>query len=95
MSQWAIKYRSDNRLDGKREYLVGRFGMGNPSVPSHMAGHTMMVFRTRQDARDYARERYGYIKDRPDLRAEPHGWKAPQIVKVKVTVEELATQDQT
>ena len=88
MNQWAIKWRSENRLDGKWEFLVGRNGIF--PCPVHLAGYTKMVFSTRKEARAFARESWGYITHRPDLRAEPHGWKSPQVVKVKVTVEETA-----
>jgi len=44
------------------------------------------VFRTRSKARCWIEENYGYIRNRPDLRAEPHGWRVPLAVKVKVEV---------
>jgi hypothetical protein len=42
------------------------------------------LFLTKAEATAYANERYGYIKTRPDLRAEPHGWRMPQPVRVAV-----------
>jgi len=86
---WAVKWRSENALDGKREYLLGRFFYKHPEVPPCVAGHSTAVFRTREAAREHVREVYGYIKSRPDLRAEPHGWKTPQVVKVEVSVNEI------
>jgi hypothetical protein len=68
---WGIMDRSDNRLDGRRRVLVWENLMP-------------LIFHTRSEARIYARERYGYIAHRPDLQAEPHGWKTPQIVRVQV-----------
>jgi hypothetical protein len=34
----------------------------------------------------YAEEKWGYIKKRDDLRAEPHGWRMPRAVRVTVTI---------
>lgn len=69
--RWAALWRSDNELDGKREHI-----MFDQLMPK--------LFHTRQQARDWIAERYGYIKERPDLRGEPHGWKMPVPVRVKV-----------
>jgi len=45
------------------------------------------LFRTRELARERVTRLYGYIKRRPDLRAEPHGWLTPRPVRVTVKVE--------
>ena len=74
---WAVLCESDNRLDGKRAYLDG--------VPDHPS--RTKLFFTRQQARDYNNKHYGYIRDRPDLKKEPHGWKMPKVVQVLITVE--------
>ena len=87
---WAIKWRSENRLDGKQEYLIGRF-CRRGEVPDFLTGYDRMVFRTREQARRYIHDGYGYIAKRKDLRAEPHGWKMPIAVKVKVTVSEVCS----
>lgn len=42
------------------------------------------LFRTRRECRAFIDERYGYIRSRPDLRAEPHGWRIPRAVPVQV-----------
>lgn len=47
-----------------------------------------MVFATRQAARDYITSNYAWFK-RPDLKAEPHGWMYPQVVKVAVAITEI------
>jgi len=49
----------------------------------------LAVFRTRAEARVYRDERFGCIRNRPDLKAEPHGWKMPQVVKVSLSIEEI------
>jgi hypothetical protein len=70
---WAVLWRSENKLDGKREHLLHKDCMP-------------LLFRTRNAAREHIKLYYGNIKNRPDLRAEPHGWKMPAAVKVKIEV---------
>jgi len=70
---WGVLQRQKNRLDGKQEYLMLRREGG------------FLLFDTRQQARDEINARFGYIRDRPDLRKEPHGWKMPIPVRVKIT----------
>ena len=86
---WAIKWRSENQTDGKREVLLGRFDGERLTAPPNLSGYTKSVFKTRKMARDYVRNHYSYIAKRPDLRREPHGWKAPLIVKVRVLIKEI------
>lgn len=74
-TRWAILWRQENQLDGKREHLVGD-------------GHDLpLMFLTRAECRSHLRDRYGYIRTRPDLKTEPHGWKMPRVVKIVVAVE--------
>lgn len=68
--RWAILWRRSNRLDGYEEFIIGD-GEGMP-----------LTFSTRQETRDHIKQRYGYIRERKDLREEPHGWKMPTAVKV-------------
>lgn len=70
--RWSVEWRSKNRLDGKRNFLLG----GGSGLPR--------TFRTRREAREYVEKRYGYIRSRKDLQAEPHGWKVPRVVQVLV-----------
>ena len=46
-------------------------------------------FLTRKEARKYANKKYGYIKTRIDLRQEPHNWRIPRAIKVKITIQEI------
>lgn len=69
---WGALWRSDNKMDGYREWLLN----GPNCLP--------VMFRTRREARAYIDETLGYIRERPDLRAQPHGWKIPIPVRVKV-----------
>lgn len=73
---WAILMRSRNSIDGYREYLLG--------VPDHPT-HTKL-FESRTAARAFVSDAYGYIKDRPELRREPHGWKVPVVVRVVIEI---------
>lgn len=70
---WGVLWREINQLDGVTEHLM--FDQLQPAL-----------FRTRQEARDWIEEEYGYIRTRPDLHTEPHGWKMPIPVRVKVGV---------
>jgi len=45
----------------------GGYLLGTPYEPSRVK-----LFETRKAARAYANERFGYIRERPDLRRDPH-----------------------
>jgi len=70
--RWAGLWRSENRLDGKREHLLFK-----DCLP--------VLARTRQEMREWIELTYGYLRTRPDLKAEPHGWKMPKVIKVIIT----------
>lgn len=72
-NRWAVKWRSYTRRDGKDEHLMWAHGT------------TPLLFKTRKEARNWISTHYGYIRRRADLRAEPHGWKMPVVVKVRVS----------
>lgn len=78
---WAIQMRSENKLDGYREYFHQR------GWPAGYPGTGPLLFRTRKEARYFIEQYYGYERDRRDLKEEPHGWKMPRAVHVKVTLE--------
>ena len=82
MHHWALKWRQENRLDGKTEHII-RHHHGAYNYP------TFLVFHTRREAREHLKANYGYLRTRPDLKAEPHGWKMPQVVKVVVSIKEV------
>lgn len=65
---WGVLWRSNNKLDGKSEYLIGN----------------KLIFKTRKEARDWIFKNYRYLKTREDLKKEPFGWKMPIPVKVKI-----------
>ena len=68
---WGMKWRSENNLDGKMEHL-----MYKNCFP--------LLFRTRREARFFIADKWGFLKNRPDLKKEPHGWKMPIPVKVEI-----------
>jgi len=70
---WAGEWYSRNRLDGATKYILSE-------------NYLPALFRTRRECREFIKERYGYIKDREDLRTEPHGWRLPRAVKVQVAI---------
>lgn len=72
---WGLLWRSYNALDGPTERLMWD-GVYRPTL-----------FRTRGEARDYIQNTWGYIHKRPDLRREPHGWKMPRAVRVRIKLE--------
>ena len=68
---WAVLWRSNNDLDGLVEHLVHR-------------GRYPVTFRTRREARAWIVVNYDWLKRKPELRNEPHGWRMPSPIKVKV-----------
>lgn len=73
-TRWAIEWHSVNKLNGDQRMLLG--GIDG-------------LFKTRQAARAHIEEQWGFLRDRPDLHAEPHGWKMPRAVKVRVTIAKI------
>lgn len=45
-----------------------------------------LLFDTRREAREWAEEKYGYVKTRADLRSAPHNWRMPEPIRVDVFV---------
>lgn len=83
---WAVKWESKNALDGQRTALMGDLQLERPQA---VWGYPVVLFRTRKEAREYIKQRYGYIAERTDLQAEPHGWRMPKAVRVAVAVREI------
>lgn len=83
---WAVKWMSRNELNGYTEHFVTTRTGGRPP---ELSGCRIALFRTRKMARAWRDEYYGYIRRRPDLQKEPHGWMIPKVVKVAMKVYEL------
>jgi len=73
-SYWAPLWRSNCKLDGVTRHILSK----EDCLPA--------LFVTRNECREYIKEKYGYIAERTDLQAEPYGWQMPIPVKVKVEV---------
>jgi hypothetical protein len=80
MTRWGILFRSNCKLDGYREHLMSEPNDRRPNIET-------LLFRSRAAARAYCIEHYWYIKARPDLQREPHGWLMPKVVRVSITME--------
>jgi len=77
--KWAIKHDTTNKLDGRRVYFEG----------DAKSTCNIRLFETRREARDYIRQKWAYLKDRPDLRAEPFCWRVPKATRVEIEVKEV------
>lgn len=73
---WGIEWYSRNKLDGESRHVMWEYGRP-------------LMFDTRREAREYVKSKYGYIGRRADLKAEPHGWRIPRPVRVRVVVEKV------
>jgi hypothetical protein len=79
VNAWAVLWHSRNRLDGDSRHLIWDL---------RECG-AYRLFRTRRECRAYIEESFGYIRERADLRREPHGWFMPQAVLVTIQVASL------
>lgn len=74
---WTVKWVSVCRLDGRTEqFLVDR-----------KQSYGAVFFRTREAARKWRDEQYGYIKTREDL--QQHGWRLPKVVRAEMTLRKI------
>lgn len=71
VTRWALLSDTTTRLDGRTRHLIFK-----NCLP--------VLFLTRREARAFASEYYGYIKQRPDLRREPHCVRMPKPVRVRI-----------
>lgn len=69
---WAGLWQSKNKIDGSREHIL-------------CENTKPQLFRTKKECKEWIDKRCGYIKNRKDLRSEPHGWRMPVPVRVKIT----------
>lgn len=72
---WVAVWHSRNALDGRARHIMNDHISNNP-----------MTFPTREKARQWVRKEYGFIRTRPDLQAEPHGWRMPTVAKATLTL---------
>ncbi len=73
--RWAVLFRQKRPWEdgGYHEHLI-RDRLDDMN--------RVKLFRTRREARDWARKHYGYISRRPDLKAAPHHWLPVKVVKI-------------
>ena len=74
-TRWGLKWRSQNHAQGRSEHIC-------------WLGDSPTLFRTRREARAFQHKQYAYIRTRRGFKAEPHGWKLPAIIRIRVTLEE-------
>ena len=71
---WGVKWRSCSKRDGVMEHIISYCRLP-------------VLFKTRKQARRHIEDRFGYIRNRPDLRCEPYGWKTPVAIRVTTAVD--------
>ena len=72
---WAVEWPRRTRLNGDQRNLVW-----DPI-------DRYRLFPTRQECRAYIEREWAFLRTRPDLRAEPYGWRMPRAVRVTVNRE--------
>jgi hypothetical protein len=77
---WAPKWEQNNFLDGHKAHLC-LFDWRKPTPFN-------LLFKTRRECEAYIKGEWGYIARRNDLKREPHCWRVPKAVRVKVTIQE-------
>lgn len=70
---WAALWRSKNKLDGTTTYIIY-----SRLLPA--------LFISKKQAQRFIESEYGYIRNRPDLKKEPHGWRMPKAVRVTIKI---------
>ena len=73
---WAVEFHERTRRDGDTRFLLWDHERGEPFC--------YRLFRTRRECRAWIDKHHGYLRERPDLRAEPFGWRMPRAVRVEV-----------
>jgi hypothetical protein len=70
---WGALWYSNNHLDGITRYII-------------YENYIPALFNTKREVMKFIKDRYGYIAKRKDLRDEPHGWRMPKPVRVKISL---------
>jgi hypothetical protein len=79
ITRWAVVWRV--KQEGCRRYIHATYMYDpNTGLP--------YLFKTRRQANEFINTRWGYIRDREDLRTPPHSWRIPLAVKVTVMITE-------
>lgn len=72
-TRWGAMWYSKNKLNGIRKHII--FENCLPKL-----------FVTKKEANNFIKEKYGYIANSPDLKKEPHGWRMPKAVRMKISI---------
>ena len=75
LQAWAVEWHNRNQVDGDQRNLVWFHDPGP---------FDYRLFRTRAECRAWIDRHMGYLRERPDLRREPFGWRIPRAVRVEV-----------
>lgn len=88
---WGVRWESNSRLDGEQRWLIGSANtLHYIHYITELQGCTgSLMFESRRACQEYIKEKYGYIRDRKDLREEPHGWRMPKATRIKIVVKEF------
>ena len=70
---WGALWYSKNILDGITKHIIYE-----NCLPA--------LFRTKKEAMQFIKQKYGYIATRKDLREEPHGWRMPKPIRIKISL---------
>ncbi len=70
---WGAIWNQKTKLGGAQHHIIHH-------------NYLPALFTTKKEAKEFIKHHYGYIAKRKDLRHEPHGWRMPKIVKLKISV---------
>lgn len=76
IERWGALWRSNNKLDGVNQHII-------------FENYLPALFLTKKEAIKFIKQKYGYIATRKDLRDEPHGWRMPKPIKLKISISKL------
>lgn len=83
---WCVQWRSGpDNVDRKARKHFVLFDYRKTFVEQR-GNFNVMFFPTRALARAFAKERYGYIARRADLRKYPHDWRSPLVLKCTMEI---------
>jgi len=75
VKRWGVLWRLRTTREGYQQHFMWSDDSASPKL-----------FCTRSQARAWIKDRFGYLADREDLKAEPHGWMMPKAVRVRVSI---------
>ena len=73
VERWGALWHSKSKLNGVRKHII-------------FENCLPVLFCTKKEINEYIKKTYGYIATRKDLRVEPHCWRIPKPIKLKITI---------